>query len=402
MTGLHIQIWSSIVVATVSIVLIARINIILGLAMLVYVPISYFGFKLINKELSRRSQELQKQTGLGFQELMSYIQVPDYYKQLPDHYEILEKMKPSIQRIYKTMARVNQFAQSSSIAIEGFGSIIQNFILMVMVYSFCNNVVSPHMLMITTIVLPLYFSAITTITNSNINKKDYDVAIQLHKEISKKKERDARGEINNIETLTFSVNKLKIDNKEIPFYANTTLAKGDIARIAGKSGSGKSTFAKTLVKFREIVGVKINGIEISEISNEAIRSKVEYVSQNIPIIRGTLRDNLSFGKNVDSIPDSFYLNHPLLKSILSNKKLDDHILEGGANLSGGEKQKIAIVRATLCNPEVLILDEVCSNIDAHASNDIYEILKKERAKRITIIITHDNLPEDFANIEING
>lgn len=83
------------------------------------------------------------------------------------------------------------------------------------------------------------------------------------------------------------------------------------------------------------------------------------------------------------------------------KKLDDVILENGANLSGGEKQKIAIARALISNPDVLILDEVCSNIDAKVSNEIYSLIAAERCKRITILITHDKLPDGLVNKMIN-
>ena len=92
----------------------------------------------------------------------------------------------------------------------------------------------------------------------------------------------------------------------------------------------------------------------------------------------------------------------MLQSVLSHKSLDDEILEGGANLSGGEKQKIAIVRALLSEPQILILDEVCSNIDWQTSQEIYSMLKKDADKRITIIIAHGELPEGLINVDING
>ena len=118
------------------------------------------------------------------------------------------------------------------------------------------------------------------------------------------------------------------------------------------------------------------------------------------IIKGSVRDNLLFGKEYLGIEDAQLQKISLLSSVLSNKTLDDEILEGGANLSGGEKQKIAIVRALLSDPEILILDEVCSNIDRQTSDEIYDMLKSEKERRITIIISHDDLPEDFVNVDI--
>ncbi len=91
----------------------------------------------------------------------------------------------------------------------------------------------------------------------------------------------------------------------------------------------------------------------------------------------------------------------LLRSIFMSKNLDTEILEGGANLSGGEKQKIAITRALLSNPDVLILDVVCSNLDKEISDEIYEMLKYDKEKRITILISHDILPEGVVDVNFN-
>ncbi len=90
-----------------------------------------------------------------------------------------------------------------------------------------------------------------------------------------------------------------------------------------------------------------------------------------------------------------------MKSILQDKTMDTEILEAGANLSGGEKQKIAVARALKSEADVLILDEICSNIDKASSDEIYERIRREREKYITFIITHDELPEGLANVELN-
>lgn len=341
------------------------------------------------------------QTGIGFQELISYTSVPDYYKQLSNYDEILKKVEFSADRIYVSMSRVNMFAQSSSKAIEGVGEVLKNLIMLFMVYSFYENNVSSYALMTVTILLPLYFSSVSSMVSSSISRKNYEIAKNLNLDIISNAENEMGKELGDIESLKLSVDKVCIADKTIKFTANETLKKGDIVQVQGESGSGKSTFAKTLVKFRNINGVEINGTSIADISGSYLRDKVEYVSQNIPIIKGTLRDNLCFGKNIQGIEDKYFLENPLLVSVLKDKKLDDEIMEGGANLSGGEKQKIALTRALLSKPEILILDEVCSNTDQDTSFEIYNILKKEKNNRITMIITHDTLPENFVDIVIN-
>ena len=331
---------------------------------------------------------------------MSYIQEPDYFKQLPSTEPVIKKMNPALDKIYDAMARINKFAQTSSIALSSLGTILQNVIMLLIVYSFLEAKTSPYLLMIATIIVPLYFEAVQSITRANINKKDYVAALNLEKMLKENGEETGGTGMDAVSTLTIDVNKIDLTDKILDFEAHAELHKGDIGRIYGKSGCGKSTFAKALLKFRQIDGVKINGISLSDIDNKELRKNVEYVSQNIPIIKGSVRDNLLFGKEYLGIEDAQLQKISLLSSVLSNKTLDDEILEGGANLSGGEKQKIAIVRALLSDPEILILDEVCSNIDRQTSDEIYDMLKSEKERRITIIISHDDLPEDFVNVDI--
>ncbi|NLO84137.1 MAG: ATP-binding cassette domain-containing protein [Clostridiales bacterium] len=171
--------------------------------------------------------------------------------------------------------------------------------------------------------------------------------------------------------------------------------------MCGASGSAKSSFAKALIKFCPISGVSYNGIPIADVRKRDLRERVEYLSQNIPIIKGTLRDNLFFGGKWSAEAEAHFKNEPVLQTILADKTLDTEILDSGANLSGGEKQKIALARALQRGADVLILDDICSNIDKASASDIYIHLDNGCQSRITIIITHDTLPESFVDVELN-
>ena len=401
MTGTFVQIWSAVIIAVVCIGLVLSVDLTLGLIMLLYALVSYSGYKLLNRELSKRSQRMQEETGKGFQELISYLEEPDYYKQLPNYEQLLAKILPSAERIYGSMSKVNEFAQSVSTALQGLGTIFQSSVVMLVAFSFYQGETSPFFLITTTVILPLYVSAVSTITNSNIQKIDYSVAKGLHSRIIARKEASTGIALDVINALEIDVSNLTVAGQKLPFVAKAFLKKGDIGRVSGASGTGKSTFSKALVRFRDVHGVYINGRNLTDYSVSSLRSRIEYISQNIPIISGTLRDNIFFGKEA-IISDDILLQNPYLRTLFTSKSLDTQILENGANLSGGEKQKIALARALLNNPQILILDEVCSNIDAKMSNEIYRILNENREKMITIIITHDQLPEGLVNVEING
>ncbi|WP_162265440.1 ATP-binding cassette domain-containing protein [Abyssisolibacter fermentans] len=145
--------------------------------------------------------------------------------------------------------------------------------------------------------------------------------------------------------------------------------KGDVVWIRGNSGCGKSTLVKLIPKFRTINRILVNNIDIRNITNKSIRKKIDYLSQDVPIIKGSLRDNLFFNKSYNAELEKELINSKLLSSIFVNKDINTLITENGANLSGGEKQKIALARCIYNKSDVLILDEVTSNIDTESAFD---------------------------------
>ena len=400
MTGTNIQIWSEIIIAGISLVLVARASILLALIMIAIVPIQVLGFKALNKELNARAMRMQQDTGAGFQEMLSCLQQTDYIKQLDSYEEICNAMKPSIRKMYSSMARVNRFARTSSLALNSITGIAQNIIVLVAVFSFYEGRITAYSLMILTMLAPLYFTAIRGITDANIDKKDFNVANKLIEELDSRQEDLSGNEIDDIDNIAFDVNGLVVGDRNINVIANGTAQKGEIVQLVGESGMGKSSLAKAVVKFRDESGIRINGRDLRDISRRSVRNHVEYVSQNIPIIRGTLKENIEWGVKSDLLNGKNLLDTEIMRAVFANKTLDDYIDEGGANLSGGEKQKIAIARALLKNPKVLILDEVCSNIDKETSEEIYQIVGKEKNRRITLVISHDDMPEGFVDKKI--
>lgn len=395
----YIQIFSSFLVALVCLILIANVNLYLALIMFLALPINYFGYKLLNKKLKKKSEEMQKMTGMGFQEILSYVQEVDYVKQLSDKSVIYNKLEPATEKVYGSMARVNEYAQSMTVVLEGINEIIKTLLLLIVVYDYMANSSSIYSIILVTLIFPLYFANVSTITNSNIEKRNFDIAKDFEKELISNKESDGKEAIDAINDIELDINGINIKDMKLDFNAKARLKKGDIVRINGANGSGKSTFAKSLVKFRDVKIIKVNGIDIDKCKNEDIRDRIEYVVQNAPIVNGSLRKNLLLdfddGSHIDLEENQF------IRSILEKKSLDDEILIGGTNLSGGEKQKISFARSLLKNPDVLVLDEICSNIDKESTKEIYDYLNETRDERICFIISHDDLTSGLINVNIN-
>lgn len=396
----YIQIFSSLLVAIVCLILIANVNLYLALIMLLALPINYFGYKLLNNKLKKKSEEMQKSTGMGFQEILSYVEEVDYVKQLSDRSVIYNKLEPATEKVYGSMARVNEYAQSMTVVLEGINEIIKTLLLLIVVYDYMANSSSIYSIILVTLIFPLYFANVSTITNSNIEKRNFDIAKDFEKELIANKEADGSDAIDVINDIELDISSINIKDMKLDFNAKAKLKKGDIVRINGANGSGKSTFSKGLVKFRDVKIIKVNGIDIDKCKNEDIRDRIEYVVQNAPIVNGSLRKNLLLdfddGSHIDLTQNQF------IRSILEKKSLDDEILIGGTNLSGGEKQKISFARSLLKNPDVLVLDEICSNIDKESTKEIYDYLDKTRDERICFIISHDDLTSGLINVNINA
>ncbi len=177
---------------------------------------------------------------------------------------------------------------------------------------------------------------------------------------------------------------------------NLKIKKGQTIAFVGPSGSGKTTLVKLLVGlYKPTKGsLLLNKINSRQIDYEKVRHQIGLVSQETQLFAGTIRENLLFvnpeakDKDCLSVLELTSLNHILFRS---GQGLDTKIGEGGIKLSGGERQRLAISRALLRNPRLLIFDEATSNLDSLTEKEISQSIKKileKRSDMITILIAH--------------
>ncbi|UTC76838.1 ABC transporter ATP-binding protein [Treponema sp. OMZ 799] len=397
MTGDAVQIWSSIITTIIILIAIFFDNYIIGLILLALIPINYLGYKALNAELKKRSQVMQTCTATGFQEILSAVNQTDYLKQCPDYDILLNQLKPSLNKIYGSMAQVNKYAQTSSSFISSLNSMLQTVCILLVMYNYLSGENQILPIVIYTIVLPLFFSNVSIITNINLNKNNLKVSQDFIAFLDSEKEKNSGEKIKSIETIEFDINEIRIGEQTFKTNINDKFMKGDIVWVQGKSGSGKSSLMKQLVKFRESAGISINDKSISSISNSCLRSLIDYIPQNNSIINGTIRDNLFLNKKHSIEKEEKLKESVLLSTILQNKNFDTMIMDMGANLSGGEKQKLAIARSLYSDAEVLIFDEVTANIDSESTALILNTIKSTCKNKIVFIISHEALPENYAD-----
>lgn len=299
------------------------------------------------------------------------------------------------------MAKVNSFAQSISATLRSLNELAKNFMILILAYGIITQGENLLTIVLFSIVLPIYFNAINGIVGANLASRDIKNSSEFIKYLEENPEKDGDQVVKGISQIDFVIKDLSIGDRILQSNINGVFRKGDIVSVNGESGTGKSTLMKLLPKFRTTDTVYINGTDIKNIENKSLRDNLVYMSQEVPIITGTLRDNLTLGNTVIEEEINNLKELSLLNSILSNKSMDTIIEENGTNLSGGEKQKIALARSIFSKADMFILDEITSNIDKVTADEIYKSITQINKDKIMFIISHDKMHLPYCNKSID-
>ncbi|TKH06191.1 ATP-binding cassette domain-containing protein [Peribacillus simplex] len=171
------------------------------------------------------------------------------------------------------------------------------------------------------------------------------------------------------------------------------LERGQTLGIVGKTGSGKTTFVKQLLREYPLGKGEIAfaGIPLEQLTLEDIRKRIGYVPQDHFLFSKSVRENILFGKmdaTEDELAEAIRLADFEKDLLMLPNRLETLVGEKGVALSGGQKQRISIARALIKNPEILILDDSLSAVDAKTETTIIENIQTERSGKTTIITTH--------------
>ncbi|WP_207695759.1 hypothetical protein DOK67_0001533 [Enterococcus sp. DIV0212c] len=182
----------------------------------------------------------------------------------------------------------------------------------------------------------------------------------------------------------------EIENKQIINNIELEIEQGSHLTITGPSGGGKSTLLKLLASLLTITKGKIffKGDDITTLTPENYRMQVSYCFQQPSLFGETVRDNFMFPYEVRK--KDFQESHVL--ELLKEVKLPENYLDKKiTELSGGEKQRVALIRNVIFLPEVLLLDEVTAGLDEESKQIVNQwLLQLNQEKNITLIrVTHD-------------
>ena len=189
-----------------------------------------------------------------------------------------------------------------------------------------------------------------------------------------------------------NINFHYIDTKPIFENLNLTIKRNSLVGIVGQTGSGKTTIIKLLLRFYDTIGgsIEIGSNEIKSIKIKNLRENIGYVSQDIFMFDGSIKDNIAYpnmgnDEQVITVAKQSQAHEFIMK--LENG-YDTFIGERGQKLSEGQKQRIAIARALYKNPPILIFDEATSSVDNETELLLQKALYSISKDRTTIVIAH--------------
>ena len=182
------------------------------------------------------------------------------------------------------------------------------------------------------------------------------------------------------------------DNKHVLEDINFTINKGETIGVVGKTGSGKTTFIKQLLRLYPIEEntLLLDGKGIERYYDYSVREKIGYAPQEYQLFSKSIKENVLFYRYDLEDRLEEVLEQADIKKDISRFKdgIDTLVGENGLSLSGGQKQRLGIARALLSDPDILILDDSLSAVDSNTEKIIIENIKKTREGKTNIIVTH--------------
>ncbi|HIE77693.1 MAG TPA: lipid A export permease/ATP-binding protein MsbA [Candidatus Thioglobus sp.] len=199
----------------------------------------------------------------------------------------------------------------------------------------------------------------------------------------------SKGDI-KFKDVSFGYNNDTITLKNI----NLEINAGETIALVGSTGSGKTTIIQLLSRFYNPShgNITVDGIDISELEINSLRSQISFVDQNIKLFNDTVKGNIALGQietmSDSQVEDAAKVSHSFdfIKEL--NDQFNTEIGEDGVTLSGGQRQRIAIARAIAKDSPILILDEATSSLDSATEKQVQQALESMQKNRTTIIIAH--------------
>lgn len=384
----------AVITIIIACVLILLLNKVLFFIFVILFPLNFFSYRKLNRKLQEKSVKLQEVSAINIKNIINLTQNIEEIKQISNHDAFSKIVEKYMYNLQKKHNEVNRYAKIMSSTIQFFVDILKNGVLFLTIYYFLQGQMVFANLVFINLIFSIYFNALTNLNSINISMRDVKAFLGfINQDILGQVEQDSGKEI-----LT-DIDKITLDIKNFSYQPGERILKnlkleiknGQKVSIVGKAGCGKTTLGRLLVRYYKAKRILINDRDISDYTLTSLRRKIYIVSQNPYVFPGNVKENIVMGSNnFDQEKFRELIRMPFLSNLieeLPNGLMTD-IGEGGANLSGGQKQKITIARMLIHNPDLIIFDESTSSMDSHSEEMVYKNIDYLLEDKTVIKISH--------------
>lgn len=399
-----LPIWSLIAGGIASIVVLAIFMLLLdwqiGLIMVLTLPLGFGVMLMFRKTFLAITHAKANEQAEAAARLLEYVQGIKLIRSFGLTAEKFKKLNRSLINL-KTLAIRLEIV--GGMAVIGLGLVLEAGFLVALIagtMTFMSADLSLPMLIAMLVLAQRFYAPILDLTafiaEANYIRRNMDRIDTILDAEPLNEAEDNRPDLGGIEpTVTFDKVGFRYSEQDDLALRDISfeLPKGSMTALVGPSGSGKSTLSSLIVRFHEVGAgeIRIGGIPIAELSSHDLHKLVAMVFQDIYLFRDTVAANLKMAK-----PDATEAElHQAAKAAQAHDFImampdgyDTIIGEGGANLSGGEKQRIAIASALLKDAPILLLDEATASIDAENEAAIQKAIRALVRGRTTLVVAH--------------
>ncbi|HQD08386.1 MAG TPA: ABC transporter ATP-binding protein [Flavihumibacter sp.] len=355
---------------------------------------------LLSRKIKTTQRAVVKQTNILGGSITESLRNIELVKSLGLTYPEIRRLRTFTQRIFDLEMEKNRKVRTLSFLQGTVLNLLKQSILFILLWLIFRHVLSTGELISMQFISTGIIGPLQDLGNIILQYREAEASLQVFNELMELSPEYRPEEPIDVEEIThLEFDHVYFKHRNAAQYAVEDICfevgLGETIAFVGPSGSGKSTLVKLLVGlYTPSLGeISIDGVSVKHIRYNRIRRQLGFVTQETQLFSGTIRDNMLFVKP-DASDEEIYAaleKAAALKLVTDSPRGLDSILgEGGKRVSGGEKQRLAIARALLRDPRLLIFDEATSALDSITEEDITSTIREISAekKQMTILIAH--------------